>query len=329
MRFAVILLVIGLIPTWTTPVSAQSYTIEKVREIPIDLGDEIVGQIADLTRDAEGNFYLPDWQQHTIWVTDPQGKLLRRIGREGSGPGELSRPRSISVLEGRIFVLDRDNARISVFTKDGGSVTTFRIDNLRPSGLAVGHDGRIVVSSLLGESLFTVFDSEGEKSNDGGSRPWPPPPGTLIMFGDPIQHLSLTPEGNILYSPVKRYEVQEMGWDGSIRVTYAAEPPGYFPMVISNRQSATDDLNKSTQISRPLVVGDYVLVQRRRNRDEPQEGMIVHIDAFQRDGALVQMDIISPAIFIYAADDELFAIDTTPVDEGELNPSIVVYQLKN
>ena len=40
------------------PVSAQDFSIEKVREIPLDFGDEIVGSIADIARDAEGNYYL-------------------------------------------------------------------------------------------------------------------------------------------------------------------------------------------------------------------------------------------------------------------------------
>ena len=329
MGFAGLLLVIGLISTWTTPVSAQNYTIEKVREIPLDLGDEIVGLIADLARDAEGHFYMPDWQQHTVWVTDPRGKLIRRIGQEGSGPGELLRPRNISVFEDRVVVLDRDNARISVLSKDGGSVATLRIDHLRPTGLAVGQDGQIVVSALVGESLFTVYDSAGEKVNDGGSRPWPPTPGTMIMFSGPVQHLSLTPEGNILYCPVKQYEIQEMGWDGSVRVNYTAEPPGYYPMVITSIESASEELNKATRILRPLVVGNLVVVQRARNRSEPDEDSILHLDLFERDGTLVQVDIESPLSFIYAEGDDLYAIDTSPVEEGELNPSIVVYQLRN
>ncbi len=110
MRFAVIMLAIGLISTWTAPVSAQHYTIKKVREIPLDLGDEIVGLIADFTRDVEGNFYLPDWQQHTVWVTDPKGKLIRRIGQEGSGPGEMSRPQNVLGSGPTNRVLDKDNA---------------------------------------------------------------------------------------------------------------------------------------------------------------------------------------------------------------------------
>lgn len=80
MKLLVILPIAILFPAWIMEATAQNYSVEKVREIPIDLGDEIVGEIADLTRDAEGNYYLPDWQQHTIWVTNPQGKLIRRIG---------------------------------------------------------------------------------------------------------------------------------------------------------------------------------------------------------------------------------------------------------
>ena len=331
MRFPVLLLIAGLIQTWTTPVSAQNYTIEKVREIPIYLGDEIVGEIADLTRDAEGNFYLPDWQQHTVWVTNSQGKLIRRIGQEGSGPGEMSKPQNVSVFDDHIVVLDKENFRVATFNLDGAHQASFRVDLFRPANMVCGRDGRCAVSFLWGESLFTVYDSDGNKSHEAGSRPWPPDPPIPVMMGGSYLHMSLTPEGRILYSPVKTYQVYDMEWDGSIVATYTAEPPGYFPMVITSMANPTEELNKATRIFRPLIVGELVLVQRRRNRDESGagEGSVFHVDLFNRDGTLVQMDIESPADFIYADGDDLYAIDTTPVDEGELNPSIVVYQLKN
>lgn len=330
MRYTVIILVIGLIPTWMIPASAQTYSIEKVREIPLDLGDEIVGIVADLTRDVEGNFYLPDWQQHTVWVTDPQGKLIRRIGQEGSGPGELSKPQNATVLQDRIIVLDKENTRMASFSLDGVHQATYRIDLFRPANMVCGSDGRCAVSFLWGESLFTVYDSDGNKSYEAGSRIWPPDPPNPVTMGGSYLHMSLTPEGRILYSSIKHYEVYDMEWDGSIVATYTAEPPGYLPMVITNMATALEDINKSTSIFRPLVVGELVLVQRRRNRGgESGEGSILHIDLFNRDGTLVQMDLESPRHMDYADGDDLYAIDTTPVDEGELNPSIVVYRLKN
>ena len=41
------------------------------------------------------------------------------------------------------------------------------------------------------------------------------------------------------------------------------------------------------------------------------------------------MDIESQLSFIYVEGEDLYAIDTSPVEEGELNPSIVVFQLRN
>lgn len=329
MRYVLLLLATMLLQHLTTPAYAQNYTIEKVREIPIDLGDEIVGQISDLARDAEGNFYLPDWQQHTVWVTDAEGKLIRHIGQEGSGPGEMSKPQNVSVYDDRIVVLDKENYRVATFDLDGAHQASFRVDLFRTGNMVCGKDGRIAVSTLDDESLFTVYDSNGNKSHEAGSRPWPPDPPIPIMIGGSYLHLSITPEGRILYSPVKTYEVFDMEWDGSISATFTAEPPGYAPMVITNMQNPLEDLNKATHIYRPLVVGNLVLVQRGRKRDEPEEGTILHIDLFERDGTLVQMDIESQLSFIYVEGEDLYAIDTSPVEEGELNPSIVVFQLRN
>ena len=329
MRRVLLLLLAILVPAFEKDASAQNFIIEKVREIPIDLGDEIVGQISDLAKDAEGNFYLTDRQQHTIWVTDPQGNLIRRIGRQGSGPGELSKPRSGTILEDRILVLDVGNNRISTFSKRGGFLSSFRTNLPGPGNIIAHSDGRIAVSSLMGESLFTVFAPDGKKLGEHGSRMWPPDPPIPVTIGGAFQHLSPTPEGNILYSPVKLYEVHEIDWDGSIRVTYTAEPSGYFPMEISSLESAADDLKGATRIFRPLILGENVLIQRFRFKGELGEGLILHIDLFTRDGDLVQMDIESPTNFIYAADDELYAIDNAPVVAGELNPYIAVYRLKD
>ena len=327
MKLLSILLIALLFPAWIPEAAAQDYTVEKVREIPIDIGDEIVGQISDITRDAEGNFYLPDWQQHTIWVTDPRGKLIRRIGQEGSGPGEMSKPQNVSVFDNRIVVFDKANFRVATFDLYGVHQASIRIERPRPGNVVCGSEGRCAVSSLVGGSLLTVYGADGTKSHDMGSRPWPPDPPIPVMMGGSFLHLSLTPEGRILHSPVKSYEILEMDWDGSIIATYKAEPPGYFPMVITSMESRKAEMNRASMIMRPLVVGEHVLVQR--NRIGPANTGVLQLDLFNRSGTLIQMDIESTTSFMYSDGDELYTIDTTPVDEGELNPYIVVYRLKN
>ena len=326
MRFPVLLLIAGVIPTWTSPASAQNYSIEKVREIPLDFGDEIVGIIADLTRDSEGNFYLPDWQQHTVWVVGPQGKLIRKIGQVGRGPGELTNPRSVALHDGQVFVLDNDNDRIAVFSNTGQHLTSHRIDVYLSTGMLINDDGHIVVTSVLGPSLFTVYDTNGAKLYDGGSREVEARPvGVIGGSYQLFQHVSSTPNGDVLYSPVKRYEVSRLHWDGTVLGTYSAEPPGYVPFFVTSTGGGFRLDNTWSWVVRPLGVGDHVLIQRSKNLEDGARRF--RGDLFMVDGAIVQLGIELPFTFVYSEDRSLYAIDSAPVEEGEPNPHIVVYRL--
>lgn len=324
----VLTLLFGLIPGFCVEVSAQEITVEKESEIPLDLGEEIVGEIADLTRDAEGNFYLPDWQQHTVWVVDSQGGLIRKIGQAGRGPGELTNPRSVALHDGKVFVLDNDNDRISAFSSTGQHLTSHRIDVYLSTGMLINDDGHIVVSSVLAPSLFTVYDTDGEKLYDGGSREVEARPvGVMGGSYQLFQHVSSTPNGDVLFSPVKRYEVLRLDMDGTVLATYSAEPPGYVPFSVTPDPGGISMSIYWSWIGRPLQLGDHVLVQRSL----PVEGgeLRIHGDLFVQDGNVLQLGIEIPFNFVYAEERSLYGIDTAPVEEGEPNPHIVVYQLKN
>lgn len=307
--------------------NAQSFAVERTQVIPLELGDEIVGQIADIARDADGTFYLPDWQQHTIWVVDTPGKLILKIGKEGRGPGELTNPRSVALHDGKVFALDNDNDRIAVFSSTGQHLSSFRIDVYLSSGMVINNDGHIVVSSVLGPSLFTVYDTGGARLYDGGSREVEARPmgvvgGSYQLF----QHISGTPNGEVLYSPVKRYEVLRLHRDGTVQETYSAEPPGYVPFFVTPTEGGIRLDNTWSWIGRPLAVGgDHVLIQRSKNPEDGEIGF--RGDLFSHDGAIVQLDIELPFFFLYTEGQDLYAIDTSPVEEGELNPHIVIYRL--
>ena len=320
MKHSVYIALACLILSSTGQSIAQTYTVEKLRDIPLLLDDDIVGSISDMVMDADGRFFLADDRQNTIWVAESSGTISRRLGREGAGPGELMRPGSVVVFEDKAVVLDTDNNRVSIFSKDGTYLSDFLIAPLLPpSGLMVSAGGQIAVSSVWDVPLFKVYDLTGTPVHEIGS---------LETGGKPIMpmrlnfhHVSRTPGGRILYSPVKRYEVFRVDWDGTILNTYSADPDGYSPLPEVPRPGQIS----FTPLFRPLYVNGHVLVQRMGKTKSGESNR--YIDLFTVDGEAVQTGIELPMVFFFADGNELYGIDTSPVDEGEANPSIVVYRL--
>ncbi len=89
---------------------------------------------------------------HALVVFDgDSGKRLRVVGGKGKALGKLDRPNGISVVDDLLFVVERDNRRVQVFSlPDFKPLTSFGQDELRePYGLWVRkHDGgyEVVVS---------------------------------------------------------------------------------------------------------------------------------------------------------------------------------------
>ena len=306
--------------TFTGQSNAQNHTFEKVRDVALKLDDEIVGRVVDLVMDADSRFFLADDRQHTIWVVDSSGMVSHRIGTEGSGPGELNRPLGVVISDEKVVVLDTGNNRVTIFSKDGTYLSDFRIENLLPpSGLLAGNDGQIAVSSVWDEPNVTVYEMNGTPVREIGK----------IVLGDKLitpmrvnfHHVSQTPGGRILYSPVKRYEVFQIDWDGATLNTYRAEPDGYYPLLDRPRPGPMS----TTPIFRPLHGGGYVVVQRLGRISDGEFGWFA--DLFTEDGAIVQEGIELPLVFFYSDGNEFYGIDTKPVEEGEDNPHIAVYRM--
>lgn len=313
--------VLSLVLTLSTgPSSAQTYTLVKTSETPLIMEDDIIGNIADMTRDENGHFFLADDRQHTVWVADPSGTVIQRLGSEGAGPGELSRPRNVSVDGDRVIVWDSGNNRITVFSTAGIHETDFRVNLYAPVGMAVGPEGHIAVSTVRDKPRLTVYDSNGtvireiDAEEDSGRLIRP----MRINFN----HMTGLPDGEMLYSPVNRYEVYRIDWDGTILKTYRAQPTGYSPIPTTPPQGGR---RRVTPLFRPLLVDDHVFVQRSGITDDDEFKRFG--DLFTLDGDLVQTGIELPMVFHYSIGEDLYGIDTTPVDAGEDNPHIVIYRL--
>jgi len=107
---------------------------------------------------AEG--HLPVVGSARVIKFDKNGKFIKQWGGHGRGPGQFEMPHCLAMdSKGRLYVGDRDNNRIQIFTQDGkllGQLTQFG----RPSGIAIDKN-----------DVLYVTDSESRNAPGYGHHP--------------------------------------------------------------------------------------------------------------------------------------------------------------
>ncbi len=108
---------------------------------------------------AEG--HTADYKgQPRVIKFDAGGKFLLQWGSSGTGPGQFGMPHCLAMdSKGRLYVGDRDNNRIQIFTQDGkflGQLTQFG----RPSGISIDRN-----------DVMYVTDSESKDKVGYGHHP--------------------------------------------------------------------------------------------------------------------------------------------------------------
>jgi sugar lactone lactonase YvrE len=74
------------------------------------------------------------------------GRFVKAFGKSGHGPGEFDVPHALAVdSRGRLFVADRNNNRIQIFSQDGVFLDEW-VQFGRPSGIAITKDDTIYVA---------------------------------------------------------------------------------------------------------------------------------------------------------------------------------------
>ena len=101
-----------------------------------------------------------------LLLVDPNGELVRRIGREGEGPGEFVTITSLHVQgDNSLVVYDDRLARLSVFDQSGEVLSTRRMTNPHPISdlipLVVSPAGPVL--AIYGDNR--VFGKDGERQD--------------------------------------------------------------------------------------------------------------------------------------------------------------------
>jgi len=115
------------------PATAIRLLTEELRIAPAADDTSLFTEISEFEVDPRGRMWVFDRPSSSIFLFDAEGKLVRRIGRQGGGPGEFEQSGGmVSLGDTGIAIWDPANARISFFDSTG----VFRTSWNTPSGFS-------------------------------------------------------------------------------------------------------------------------------------------------------------------------------------------------
>jgi DNA-binding beta-propeller fold protein YncE len=96
-----------------------------------------------------GEMYVTDgYGNARVHRFSPEGRLLHSWGEPGSEPGQFQLPHGIAVdRQGIVYVADRENSRIQLFTPEGVFVTAWT-DVARPCQVCIDSEDNVWVAEL-------------------------------------------------------------------------------------------------------------------------------------------------------------------------------------
>jgi DNA-binding beta-propeller fold protein YncE len=130
----------------------------------------------DVALSASGDFYVSDgYRNARVHKFSADGTFLFSWGEPGTGPGQFRLVHSVWEARGRVYVADRENNRIQVFTPQGEYLEMWT-DFLQPCDIYVDDNeimyvaelqGRVTLLSLDGTVLTRIGNPEQRTAEPG------------------------------------------------------------------------------------------------------------------------------------------------------------------
>lgn len=142
-----------------TPGKASDTGYDGKKKDSIKKGGPPFNRPTDVAIASNGDLYVCDgYGNSRVHHFTPDGKLIQSWGEPGTGAGEFILPHGIGIApDERVFVADRENDRIQIFSLDGEYLDMWTHVQ-RPTDISFDKEGRVYVSELWwkpGEVSFT------------------------------------------------------------------------------------------------------------------------------------------------------------------------------
>jgi hypothetical protein len=148
----------------------------------------LFGSIASVCEDNQGNFYVLDQREQTVFKFSPDGRLLLKFGRKGQGPGDFQSPGQIVFTSGGELAVLEDLYYVSFHKTDGTFIRRLNLNGRLGLGY-VGPDrfygwewrpeGQ---QQLLVDARNTLLETFHAIARDRFSALLPDETGRVVMF---------------------------------------------------------------------------------------------------------------------------------------------------
>ncbi len=176
--------------------------------------------ISSVKSDNYGNILVHDFRQPFLFMFDQEGNFLKRIGREGHGPGEFQQIRSFLVAQDYLWIIDSNTMKIEEFeyqANDYVNINTLSLEDEDLAGLFIGkaEEGILIRKSFIinanrrdnpTEVAISLIDEEGDILRD-------------IIFTIPVkERITARSSGNTLNTSKSFGNESLLAYDGKSRI---------------------------------------------------------------------------------------------------------------
>lgn len=176
----------------------KANSIEAIRFIPLETNDNsLIGEVSKVQTGNDRIFVLDNSISKTLFIFDPDGNFLFRIGTKGNGPGEFFRgPHDFSIDSDRkqIYVFEAEARKVVVFDWNGTFIREKKFDKF-PYAFALLGPGKHALAYRTKSDKYELAIT----GNEGNER---------FRFGKIPTDLAFTStfpitvnEGNVWFSP--------------------------------------------------------------------------------------------------------------------------------
>lgn len=167
----------------------------KIGESPVQYAGGPFNMVTNVAVAQNGEMFISDgYGNARIHRFSAEGKLLSSWGEPGAGPGQFNLPHGVAVDRGgRVYVADRENSRLQIFTSQGDFIESWDWVN-RPDDLFIDEQENLYIAEL------------------GWNVPTPDRPHFPFMKHPPLGH-----------APIARVTICDL--DGNIQTQIGGENP--------------------------------------------------------------------------------------------------------